>query len=369
MPGQFRKLLAAGRSEGTSALPLAWLSAACMGARSPFYALERVIYDRKVRKQEVTEGPYFVIGHWRSGTTFLHNLLSVDDRFGYLDMSHMVTPNDMLLSRYLPVIPWLLKRNLPDTRGFDKIRLTPESPQEEEIALGILSGISYYNCYYFPDRFEFFFDKAILPGALDARETERFSRAYLQIVKKLTLVQGGKPILLKNPSSTARIRLLKGLFPRAKFVHIRRNPYAVFSSSLARLPRLIRAFRLRSGGELDGEGIVIRSYQKLMRAYLAQRDCLPPGDLVEVSYEDLVDDPERVVSGIYESLGLSPGEGQLVSVRSTVQRDGASAHNRHSLTPEQRERIEREWAFAFDEWDYRIPGGSTCIAESGAVAE
>ena len=47
----------------------------------PFVLLEKLIYDRKIHKTKVIF-PVFIIGHMRSGTTFLHYLMSMDDNYG-----------------------------------------------------------------------------------------------------------------------------------------------------------------------------------------------------------------------------------------------------------------------------------------------
>ncbi|MDB4359102.1 sulfotransferase, partial [Verrucomicrobiales bacterium] len=125
--------------------------------REPFYALERWIYGRRLAEQKIENSPIFIVGHWRSGTTHLHNLLSQDPHFAYLSFSNMTMPFDMLLGRYLPVIPYLMKLVLPRTRGIDQLPMSAQLPQEEELALGMLKGVSYYNCYFFPGHWDEYF--------------------------------------------------------------------------------------------------------------------------------------------------------------------------------------------------------------------
>lgn len=40
------------------------------------------------------------------------------------------------------------------------------------------------------------------------------------------------PLLIKSPVHTARVRLVLGLFPRARFLYIHRDPYEVFQSAV-----------------------------------------------------------------------------------------------------------------------------------------
>ena len=51
----------------------------------PFQLLENIIFSGKIRNQKINPSPVFIIGHWRSGTTFLHQLLSNDKQFGYVN--------------------------------------------------------------------------------------------------------------------------------------------------------------------------------------------------------------------------------------------------------------------------------------------
>ena len=37
-------------------------------------------YGRQVRRVDVPDDPIFIIGHWRTGTTMLHELLALDAR-------------------------------------------------------------------------------------------------------------------------------------------------------------------------------------------------------------------------------------------------------------------------------------------------
>jgi len=355
-----------GRPFCARSLPQRALAIVSLLARSPFYGLERLAFGAAIAQQEVREGPIFIVGHWRSGTTYLHNLLSVDDRFGYLNLAQMVMPNDVLMSRYVPVVPLLLRANLPKTRGIDGMEISVESPQEEEISLGILSGLSYYNCYYFPKRFAEHYQRAIALQGLQDHERERFARAYRQLTQKLTYLHGGKPLVFKNPSSTARIGFLKSIFPKAKFVHIRRNPYEVFASSRARLPRMIQGFRWQDDRDLEYDRLTIDGYRILMEAYLAQRSQIPEDDLLETSYEELVAAPEASVERIYDGFGL-PRSGEAAQrLGDYLKAQKTFCKSRHRVTEAQLEAIESEWAFAFKEWGYARPDDLVITDESDA---
>ncbi len=328
--------------------------------RVPFYALEQLLFKRRLADHQIEKGPIFIVGHWRSGTTHLHNLLSQDEQFSYLSFANMVMPHDLLLGRYLPVIPLITKLFMPKTRGIDSLALNLESPQEEEIALFMLAGVSYYNCYFFPQQWDEYFAESISnPSdfADDLKAGKGVAFAYQQLLSKLSYFHKGKRLLLKNPASTSRIAMLKSLFPNARFIHVRRNPYAVFASSKARLPQMIDAFSWNDPSAINYEDIAVDSYRLLMEQYFEQRDSIPEGDLFETSYEELTGDPEKVIAEIYSKFELERSDESLQRQTAYLKSQKSYRKNCHRMTRSEVDRIQKEWGFAFREWNYEMPEG------------
>jgi Sulfotransferase family len=123
----------------------------------------------------------------------------------------------------------VLDRRVVRRRNRDEMALGAGVPSEEEFASCTMTGLSPYMGWCFPG------DGAIYDRYLtfrEVRESEvvRWEHALMTFLKKLT-VRYGRPLVLKSPPHTARIRLLLGLFPDARFVHIRRDPYVVFRST------------------------------------------------------------------------------------------------------------------------------------------
>ena len=58
----------------------------------PFNWLERLLYGRRIAEQRLSDSPLIILGHDRSGTTHLLNLLSLDPQFAYTRPSQMVLP-------------------------------------------------------------------------------------------------------------------------------------------------------------------------------------------------------------------------------------------------------------------------------------
>lgn len=43
--------------------------------------LQKLVFGKRVAETAIADPPIFIIGHWRTGTTLLHELLVLDDRY------------------------------------------------------------------------------------------------------------------------------------------------------------------------------------------------------------------------------------------------------------------------------------------------
>ena len=171
-------------------------------------------------------------------------------------------------------------------------------------------------------------------------------------LKKLTW-KYGKPLLLKSPPHTCRVKLLLDLFPEARFVHIHRNPFTVYQSTRHTLSRVLRLTRLQGGSGYDAEGSVVRRYREMYEVFFEERGVIPEGHYGEVGFESLESNPIGTVRGIYEALGL-PDFGVVESdLRAYV--DSLAGYRKNSfpeLAVDLRGRIAEVWRRCFDAWGY-----------------
>ena len=114
---------------------------------APFRLLDTIRYSSTVADTEITVPPLFIIGHWRSGTTYLHNLFSIDEQFGYCSTFHSLVPGAFLGN---PALKSIVAASIPETRPMDEVPMGADLPQEEEYALGSLTPYAYYNGWIFP---------------------------------------------------------------------------------------------------------------------------------------------------------------------------------------------------------------------------
>ncbi|MCB1230749.1 MAG: sulfotransferase [Verrucomicrobiae bacterium] len=321
--------------------------------RLPWTALEQLQWGKTIRNHQLSAPPIFLIGHWRSGTTHLHNLLSRDPQFGYIDFGQTAMPWDMM-GKKVELSRKIINRELPETRGYDNVKLSLDEPQEEEMALGNLNPVGYYSIYYFPREMETLSRQALFFEGLDDEQIAGFEKAYEFLVRKLGVVNEGKRLLFKNPPSTTRIGLIKKLFPDAKFVHIVRNPYPVYRSSIGKFPRLYNAFAWQEFSDIDTHRFTIDIYEELMKRYLRDRETLSPEDLFETTYEKITEDPLGEIGRIYDALGIGGKESGLEHIGKYVASISNYQPNVHRMRRQHIEEIQDRWRFSFEHWGYPL---------------
>jgi len=332
--------------------------AACITAASPLTAhvrlCERLVYALRRRSVAITKPPVFIIGHWRTGTTHLHNLMSQDPALGFVSTFQAMAPTSFLVGR--PVLRPIMAFFLPSVRPVDDMPMSVDLPQEEEFALCNACPHSYYVGLYFPTRARALFQKCALLEGISDKALAQWRKAYIDVVTKATLHARGKRLVLKNPVNTARTAAIRTVFPGAKFIHIYRNPYEVFGSSI----RLGQAFRewmaLQAISDAEIEANVLALYRDMMMRFFEQKGSIPKGDLVEVRFEDLDARPMDELARIYETLGL-PGWSEA---REPIEQCLAAhaQYRKHPFSMSAREiaKVEAHWQFAIDALGYERPG-------------
>ena len=328
--------------------PRALVQTAVSSSNSVAARFERMRFGRRIDATEVRP-PLFILGHYRSGTTHLHNLLALDPRFAAPTFFQALNPHTFLT--YERCVAPLADRLLIRRRYQDGVALGANVPTEDEVALGTMTGLSPYLGWYFP-RGLAHYDRYLTFRGVPDEEVARWGHALTTFLRKVTLGRG-RPLVLKSPPHTARIRLLLGLFPDARFVHIHRHPYDVFRSTRHMIRAVQPVFRLQECRTPDDDDRIMSVYTEMYDAYFEQRGLVPEGRLCEVGYEALERDPEGVVGSVYEALNLPGFEALRPRLEDYLGSIAGYRKNRLDDLPEPlRLRIAREWGRSFDEWGY-----------------
>ncbi len=313
--------------------------------------IQERVWGERVETTTIDRPPLFIIGHWRSGTTWLHELLTLDQRHTHPTTYACMSPNHFLLTeRYLTGPLRVVLPSLPARRPMDDMAMAWDRPNEDEFALCNLGQPSPYLTCAFPNRapqYPEYFDLEHVPPQAGSR----WKACFLRFLKQLT-VRDPRRIVLKSPTHTYRIKVLLELFPDAQFVHIVRNPYAVFPSTIKLWKSLYHDFGLQRPTFRGLEAYVIAGFVRLHERLDAARRLLKPGQFYEIRYEDLVGNPLREVRGIYEHLGLGDFDAVLPRLRRYLGEIGEYQTSGYALTPVAREMIAAHWGRVISHYGY-----------------
>jgi omega-hydroxy-beta-dihydromenaquinone-9 sulfotransferase len=322
--------------------------------RWPFSTAEKLVIERRLPSLEDMPAPVFILGHWRSGTTHLYNIMCQSGAWGFVPPVATGLPWDLF--GLAKVFNPLLERALPEHRYIDNIPVRPDSPQEDEIAIANMSDVSFYHGIYFPRAFAENVQRGLFFDGCSTAEIRGWRKQFTYFLRKLYLHQGERPLLIKNPVYTGRLAMLREMFPGAKFVHIHRNPYDVFVSMRNFYTKLLKELALQSYDHVDIDETVLSIYDRMMRAYENDVQSVSSEQLVELRYDELDVNPLQSVEKIYGALGL-PG---FETSRGAFERYLASVEsfekNKFDYSDAAAAKVEARLGYWIEKWDYQRPG-------------
>jgi len=270
---------------------------------SVLYWISEAKYKKRAEAVKLDTPPVFVIGHWRTGTTLLHDLFSVDPNLAFPTTYECFFPHHFLLTE--GTLPKVMKGLLPKKRPQDDVPVGFGRPQEEEFGMMMLGeGTPYITCAWprlGPADTEYLDFKGVSPAA-----RKKWADAYMWFYRRLVLKHGGKPLVMKAPANAARLKLLTELFPDARYVYLARNPLSVFPSTVKLWRALYSVQGLHNPPYLDPwlDDYVLDMFARLTEDYEEDRHLIPKDRLVELRYEDFIKDPVANMRDIYRRLDI-----------------------------------------------------------------
>ncbi len=148
-------------------------------------------------------------------------------------------------------------------------------------------------------------------GGLAALEAEGWRRLGEQYLAGLPALPAGKTrITDKLPGNFMYVGLIQLILPHAKIIHTMRDPVDTCLSCFSRLLTTGNHFYY----DLAELGRYYRHYRELMDHW---RSVLPAGAMLDVAYEDVVDDLEGQARRLIDYLGL-PWDERCLSFHKTV---------------------------------------------------
>ena len=266
------------------------------------------------RKTKI-EKPVFIISNPRSGTTYLHRLMTLDDdRFVYF-LLYQTLGNSILFNKLINFVGKIDKRigrpmrkffDWTDSvffKGWKNIHPMGWNQSEEDEAPFAFSFSSPAIGMVFP--YLKTYDWVNFPDKCCPDKARKLMGFYKNSVQRFMFSEGnGKTFLSKNVLSTGRIKLLLEFFPDACIIYPVRHPYQAIPSFISMFTKPWKAlyqfipedsYEYRQWADL-----AIKYYQYF---YQVSKE-IPEAQFYTVSYDELISNAGNVIHQIYYHFGL-----------------------------------------------------------------
>jgi omega-hydroxy-beta-dihydromenaquinone-9 sulfotransferase len=265
-----------------------------------FYYLEKAKYGKKINQTPLGPNPIIIIGHWRTGTTLLHKLLSLDGQFVTPSLFEAAYPDSFLISRkYLkPVMSPFVERKRP----VDNMMIGFDEPQEDEYALIKIAWGSPLEKLLFPSNKDYFLKTAADINNETTIE-KNWEKEFTWFCKKLVSKEN-KRLVLKNPFHSLRIKALIELFPDAKFIYLNRHPYAVIPSTIKLWTIVGQQNALNKNFTPPKLNEVIEFFYDMNNKISTDLASIPEKNYINVRFEDFEADILNELKNIYKFFSL-----------------------------------------------------------------
>lgn len=323
-----------------------------------------MIFGSRIEASVLEQPPIFIIGHWRTGTTYMHELMSLDNRFTAPTSLECFAPAHFLISGS---ILRLFALFLPRQRPMDDVAVSWDSPQEDEFALLNLGINSPYETLMFPNHRPVCPEFLNLSG-LTPKEAEAWKIGFLGFLKSVNFRSNAdaeppdrlRRIILKSPPHTARLHILRQVFPDAQFIHMVRHPYEIFASTIILWRALYETQGLQkprfgplANGAPSIEQYVLDTMDLLYRDFFVQSVKIPARQFCQVRYEDLLLTPVAEIERVYRQLGLGHFSVLRPKLESHLRQLKVYRPNEHRITEDYRAEVGRRWGWYMERFGYQ----------------
>ncbi len=277
------------------------------------------------RRREIV-APLIVMGVPRTGTTALHNLLSLDPQFQgiekWLTGAPLVRP---------PREAWDAH---PQYRSVAQVVdemfavapevMTAHGVRAEELDECLVPMAQSFCCNLVPSQLDIpRYDRWFLTA--DERPSYRRYKDVLRLIG----LNDDRRWLLKNPSHVFGVEAMLEVFPDACVVQTHRHPAAAIASLVNLLDNITKRY---TGEGVDRERRLAREvafYGEAMRRTMAMQD-KHPERFVNVRQRDIRRDPLGVVRSIYGTFGLELSDEAEAAMNAWAKRNAETAESGHS---------------------------------------
>lgn len=321
----------------------------------PFAFLQFLFYGQRIKKTTISKDPVFILGHYRSGTTFLQKLMASDKRFGCLTNYEALLPNLSLLfgKKMQPMFQRLINVfKIKNPFFHNSIVLLSEPAEEDDYLMNKASAYSAYWGLIFPRRWREWLNCS--PQFMSQKYLNGWKMEYLNMLKFATFKNKGKQLILKSPPNTERIKVLLELFPQAKFVYIYRNPYHLYYSIRNMWKRaILNYYSVQNISDEELDEIVFEHFIYLTEQYEKDKHLIPVVNLIEISYEALKADSFNVIRKIYSKIDLPDFELTADDLLLKLGMEKEYQNFQYQFSDTTFKIIEEKWGKYIRQWNYK----------------
>ncbi|SRR6266498_1000393 len=321
----------------------------------PGTCIQFLFYSGKIKRTVISKDPVFILGHYRSGTTYLHKLIMSDKRFCYLSNYEMVCPfTNLLFGKWMKQLLQFIINKLKIRDDFfnNSIVQLHEPCEEDRFLIGRASAFSAYWGFIFPKRSNKWLNCSV--RFRNPKYLMGWKKEYIYTLKLLTFKNKGRQIVSKNPPNTERIKYLLEMFPHAKFIYIRRNPFHLFYSMRNMWIKGIKKnYIMQNFSNEQIEELIFQHFEYLTQQYERDKKLIPKGHLIEIQYEELEADPLKVLKRIYSELHLPNFEAAIDNILPQLQKEKQYRKFQYQYNEDTFKRVEERWGTYINQWNYR----------------
>ncbi len=277
------------------------LQKGCIRSVKDRLRLEKAFTDNPDIKNTPIEKPVFILGLPRTGTTLLQNLFFQDDRFRHLHYWEQVAigpqpTQDNIKDNYIidscSAFVDNLKKIAPEFFVAHDIR--PRGPEEcNGLMERDFSSIIYIMFRNIPTYTEWFQKR-------DMTSTYEYHRYQLQF---LGYHFKGKRWILKAPVHLLYLKYLFKVYPDAQILHLHRDPLKAIPS-ITSLVAISRGIHSDHVNETETAEQLLGLMSHNVNQSITYREANPSGQILDISFSDLVNNTVLTVNKIYNWLGV-----------------------------------------------------------------
>lgn len=321
------------------------------------------IFFPEYRKVKI-EKPIFIISHPRSGSTFLHRLLTQTREFAVFEFWQILFPSLVARKIIAPFIMSSIKKG-KDTFYPKEVghKMALGSIEEEELLFNHTFNTQFIAIQTSLGLGNKDFMDLVYSDNQPKNVRQKTIQFFKQCLQRQIFYLGKKQILTKMNYSAFRIKTLLEAFPDAKIIYIVRSPYETIPSHLS-LDRNVLDFQwgLKNIPANRLQRYFERRYHYDVQFYQYIEDLISKGifnssQFMTLSYDLLKNDLGKAIEVILEFTGIEISQELRKRIQEQIKMQSSYRSKHRNLDLEEfglsKERIAKDLSFVFDKYGFK----------------